>query len=263
MRLQALEERLLRTALLVLALCIGLSAYASELVFDAASIKPSPPLRAIRGPFYFGPRGGPGTDDAGRYSCDFCDVAALVSQAFEVPDYQIFSANRLPEDRFHVVATIPAATTREQFRTMLQNLLVERFKLTVHRESREMQMFRLVVASGGPKLKAHVATSKDTIEPTGHVPGFHYRLQGRTMEDFRRVVEGQLRKPVTDATGLNGQYDFDLWWTTNYLDADAGNATDAPTIYSAIQSVGLKLEARKGQIEVVVIDHVEKSPTEN
>jgi uncharacterized protein (TIGR03435 family) len=62
----------------------------------------------------------------------------------------------LPETRFHIVATIPQGATREQFRQMLQNLLADRFQLTVHRETREMETLRLVVGAGGPKLKAYV-----------------------------------------------------------------------------------------------------------
>ncbi len=83
------------------------------------------------------------------------------------------------------------------------------------------------------------------------------------MSDFSKVIEGQLRSPLTDATGLTGKYDFDVWWTTSHMDADAPATTDSPTIFSAIQSLGLKLESRKGPVEVVVVDHVEKLPTEN
>jgi len=96
----------------LLAFCAGLLAQTSEPVFEAASIKPSPPLDSSRGPIYVGPKGGPGTDDPGRYSCTFCDVATLVSQAFDVPEYRLVNANRLPADRFHIVATIPAGTRK-------------------------------------------------------------------------------------------------------------------------------------------------------
>lgn len=76
------------------------------------------------------------------------------------------------------------------------------------------------------------------------------------MTDFARAIAGQLRQPVTDATGLTEKYDFELWWTPD-------DSPDGPTLISAIQSLGLNLESRKGPVEVVVIDHVEKSPTEN
>lgn len=76
------------------------------------------------------------------------------------------------------------------------------------------------------------------------------------MAEFAQFVEGYLGGPVTDATGLSGNYDFDIFFTTD-LDVDA------PSLRSAIQSAGLKLESRKGPVEVIVVDHVEKTPTEN
>jgi uncharacterized protein (TIGR03435 family) len=244
------------------------SASASELSFEIASIRPAPStIDSSHGPVVVGPKGAPGTEDPGRYSCNYCDVSELVSQAYDVPEYRIFSGNRLPEDRFHIAATMPAETTREQFRVMLQNLLADRFKLRVHHESREMQMFRLLVSSGGSKLKAHVEGASSTAEGQNEMrkraPGFYYKVQAKSTADFTRVVEGQLHKPVTDATGLDGKYDFDIWWTADYMDAEPLVAPDSPTIYSAIRSLGLKLEPHKGQVDVLAVDHVEKMPTEN
>ena len=254
--------RALRTASITLVLCTGLCA--SELAFEVASIRPSPPLDGSHGPIYVGPKGGPGTEDPGRYWCSFCDVSGLISQAYDVPEYRIFSAYRLPDNRFHIAATLSPETTREQFRVMLQNLLADRFKLSLHHESREMRMYRLVVSPGGPKLKAHVEGGASKTENPQEIrkrpAGFYYKAQGKTMADFVKVVEGQLGKPVTDATGLNEKYDFDIWWTAD-LNADA--ATDLPTIYTAIQSLGLKLDMHKGNVDVIVIDHMQRLPTEN
>ncbi len=150
---------------------------------------------------------------------------------------------------------------------MLQNLLAERFKLTAHRESREMQSFRLIVAAGGPKLKPHVDGAPLAVEDRSKIKnrpaGTYYKVQGKTLGDFAKLVEGYFRKPVTDATGLPGTYDFDIWWVADDLNADAPSATDAPTLRSAIQSLGLKLDSRKGPVEVVVVDHAEKLPTGN
>jgi uncharacterized protein (TIGR03435 family) len=250
-----------------LVFCAGLLAQTSDPAFDAASIKLSPPMDSSHGPIWVGAKGGPGTDDPGRYSCTFCTVSGLISDAYDVPDYRLASSIRLPADRFHVEAAIPAGTTKEQFRSMLQSLLAERFKLAVHTESREMQTFRLIVAPGGPKLSTHVdgepLEAAKTSRNRNRAPGYYYQLQGRTVGDFAKLVEGQLRRPVTDATGLNGKYDFDVWWTTDDLNADAQAPTDAPTLRSVIQSLGLKLESRKESVEVVVVDRVERLPTEN
>jgi len=250
-----------------LVFCAGLIAQTSEPVFEAASIKPSPPLDSSQGPIYFGPKGGPGTDNPRRYQCTFCNVSELLSQAYDVPEYRLLSTNRLPADRFHIVATIPPETTKGQFRQMLQNLLAERFKISVHRESREMQMFRLVVGSGGPKLKVHVEGDPVVVEDRSKIknraPGIYYKVQGKTFGDCLKVVEAQLRHPVTDATGLTGTYDFDLWWTSDDMNTDSFATPETPTLRSAIQSIGLRLESRKGLVEVVVVDHVEKVPTGN
>ena len=133
---------------------------------------------------------------------------------------------------------------------MLRNLLAERFRLAVHHESREMPTFRLVVAPGGPALKAHVegvpAARVDKTKPINGAAGIAYRVQGKTIAEFAKVVEGQLRRPVTDATNVAGKYDFDLWWSTEDLAADAASApSDALTLRTAIQSLGLKLETQK------------------
>jgi uncharacterized protein (TIGR03435 family) len=250
-------QAVMRTALAWLVCCIG-CAQTPEPQFDAASIKPSGPIQ----PGHFvGCKGGPGTDDPGRFTCGFTDLSGLIEDAYDIPYYRLSATNRLPETRFHLIATIPSGTSKEQFQRMMQNLLAERFKLEVHRESRETQMFRMVVGAGGPKLKPYVegepANVEDEKSLRTRTPGFYYHVQGKTMADFARLVSVQLGKPVTDATGLNGKYDFDLWWTFDEP------PSDGPTMLSAIQSAGLKLESYKGQVEFVVVDHAEKMPAEN
>jgi uncharacterized protein (TIGR03435 family) len=142
---------------LLLLICVASMAQTSDQAFDAASIRPSPPFDTSRREFNFGPGGGPGTANPGRYSCYFCTVSQLTGLAYGLPEHRIFSARRLPEDRFDIIATVPAgAATREELRIMLQRLLAERFKLAVRHESRETRTFRLVVGRGGPKLTAHV-----------------------------------------------------------------------------------------------------------
>jgi uncharacterized protein (TIGR03435 family) len=227
--------------------------------FDVATIKPSPSLESMHGRFFMGPRGGPGTPDPGRYWCEFCDAALLVSFAYDVPQYRIVNATRLPSDRYHIEATVAAGATHEQFRAMLRNLLAERFQLAAHTERREMSTYRLVVGAGGPKLKEHVDGAPpprdDPSKP--RIPGISFRQQGKTITEFARVLEGQMRAPVVDATGLTTKYDFDIAWTLT-------DDTDSPlpNIFGAILTLGLKLESSKGALDCVIVDHVEK-PTQN
>jgi uncharacterized protein (TIGR03435 family) len=250
----------MRAALALLVCCGGFAQTAGP-QFDVASIKPSGP---IENGHFVGYRGGPGTEDPGRYTCTYCDLGMLVESAYEIPYYRLSSTNRLPETRFHVVATVPEGSTPEQFHQMLRNLLADRFQLAVHRETREMETLRLVVAASGLKLKPYVEGEPAIIEDEKsfrtRAPGFYYRVQGRTMRDFADLMSGQLGKPVTDATGLNGKYDFDVWWS---VDLDTRSTTDAPTPEAAIRSLGLKLEPRKGPVEFIIVDHAEKMPSEN
>jgi uncharacterized protein (TIGR03435 family) len=233
--------------------------------FEVASIRASPPIDTSSGPLSFGPRGGPGTGDPTRYTCNFCSISEIVSQAYNLPEYRVLSARRLPTDRFHIVANVSAGATRDQFRVMLQNLLADRFGLRAHRELREMETFRLLRSPGVFKLKPHIegAPVETRTDNRQRAPGFYYRVQAKSMADFANVIEGRIRKPVADATGLTGTYDFDVWWALDDLAADSSSDPNSPTMLSVIQSLGLRLNSEKGQVEVVVVDDAKRSPTEN
>jgi uncharacterized protein (TIGR03435 family) len=245
----------MRAALALLASCVGF-AQTPQAQFDAASIKPS---GLIENGSFVGGRGGPGTEDPGRYTCTYCYLSMVITEAYDIPYYRLSGINRLPDRRFHFVATIPRGTTREQFHQMLQNLLAERFKLSVHRETREMETLRLVVADGGPKLKAYVE-GEPPMERKMSGAGMYYQEQGRTMGEFADYASGYFGRPVIDDTGLRGKYDFNIWFN---IDPDTLASTGSPTLPGAIRSLGLKVEPRKGQVEFLVVDHAEKTPTEN
>ncbi len=178
---------------------------------------------------------------------------------------------------FTVSATIPEGTTKEQFLLMKQNLLIERFKLAFHREQKEMQSYELVVAKGGPKMKesagpldpderpARMAERKTDAEgfpvlPPGRVPMMMMLAGGRasaryvaeTMEQFAVSVSMLVHKPVADGTGLTGKYDFMLNWISEGAGPSIGDET-GPTLFRALpEQLGLKLEAKKGLVEVLV-----------
>ncbi len=162
--------------------------------------------------------------------------------------------------RFTIVAKAPPETPVEQLRLMMQKLLAERFHLELHREPRKIAHYELTVAKGGP----HLAEWKPDT-PSGRV----YYGAGRlaynhiTMESFVVLLSRQIKQPVFDRTGLAGFYDIDLEWTPD--DAPPGpNATLKPDLFTAIQrQLGLKLEASKEPLEVLVVDRAEKVPAEN
>jgi uncharacterized protein (TIGR03435 family) len=295
--------------------------------FDAASVKPAtPPVPDGRGRIMMmGQSGGPGTKDPGRIRYPYMSLKNVMMNAYDVKSFQVVGPGWLDTERFDITAVMPPETTKEQFRAMLQNLLSDRFKLTVHRETKELPMYSLVVARNGPKMKesVEIPAGKDDgdlaalppppplpmqpkIGPDGFpilpligggraglffimMPG-RTRLIGQqqTMQDLAGRLTTQLNRPVTDATALQAKYDFTLTFSAEGMNMGmpmpigmapapppGGGGGAAPTaslpegetppdLFAAIQAqLGLKLEAKKGPVELIVIDHVEKTPTEN
>jgi uncharacterized protein (TIGR03435 family) len=166
------------------------------------------------------------------------------------------------------------APSSKQWKGMIQKLVAERFKLTFHRDKRELSVYVLSLAKGGPKL------TKSEGDPNG-LPGLFFRgklgdlgVRNANMADFTGLMQSAvLDRPVVDQTELTGRYDFTLVWTPDDSQfsgmgakipppaADDGKAP--PNLYTAIQEqIGLKLDATKAPADVMVIDHVEK-PSEN
>jgi len=262
--------------------------------FEVASIKPATPLgplgmRADR-------RGGPGTNDPGLYTCQNCPVEWVVSEAYDLQPWEYAGPDWLQHVRFDFAAKVPAGTTKEAFRTMLQNLLADRFRLAVHREKKEMAVYELTVARNGPKFResaprnapdgndgSNLRLDKDGFPILGRgttmaVVSGHARIRSddQPIAWFARMLSGQLQSPVTDGTKLQGKYDFIVSWSIAADGASGGSGGDSgagslrpadlyrEALIGAVQSqLGLKIEKKKGQAEVLVIDHIDKSPIGN
>src|ERR1700722_10609921 len=158
-----------RICLMAFTGCLVYSQTADKpLTFDVASVKPAtPPTPDGRGMIMMaGPSGGPGTKDPGRIHYPFMSLKNILMSAYDVKNFQIVGPAWLDTERFDITATMPPDTTKEQFRAMLQNLLADRFKMTVHRETKELPMYSLVVAKVGPKMleSAAVPAPKDEAE---------------------------------------------------------------------------------------------------
>ncbi len=283
-----------------------------HLSFDAASVKPSAReaagapdengmviVRKQPGAFR---SGGPGTNDPGRIHYPNTILRSLLVEAYGAARFQIQGPAWLDEDRFDIDATMPPQTTREQFHLMLQNLIAERFKMAVHRETREFSGYALVVAKGGAKLKESVEvaggqagatpqaaanTGRPAVGPDGfpvslpagrggrggdNIPGafgpngWKMFFQRKTMGSLANYLRERLERPVTDATGLTSKYDFSLTFLPEDWPAPpaGGRYPPAPDLFAALQTqLGLKLVARKIAAEVIVIDHIERTPTAN
>jgi uncharacterized protein (TIGR03435 family) len=135
---------------------------------------------------------------------------------------------------------------------MLQHLLAERFGLVFHREVRQFSAYALVVAKNGPKLHASEAPegSYRFRAQGGHAEGFSISMG--MLADRLSKPDFQLDRKVVDFTELKGTFDLKLDWSA-----------EGPSIFTAIQELGLKLEARKVPLEVFVVDRVSRVPTAN
>lgn len=220
------------------------------LIFDAASVKPLSALPVTAGRKGGRGPGGPGTADPGRIHYAAIRLKDLIINAYGVKDFQIVGPDWLNDDgektRFAIDATMPPSTTKEQLRLMLQNLLADRFKLEIHRETRDLPKYSLTVARNGIKMKESVESQPpgpEAASPPRGGPGresldqygfpiFPRRPEGgawtllingrgrlgvdrATIQDLvNALMNSHLRSLVTDDTGLKGKYDFLLTYAT-------------------------------------------------
>jgi uncharacterized protein (TIGR03435 family) len=148
----------------------------------------------------------------------------------------------------------------KQFQAMLRKLLAERFGLVTHTEQRELSVYALTLAKGGPKLTPSKGDpnglpNDDDTENAGQAT---VRMNNTTMREFALDLLFHTDRPIVDRTGLTGRYDFQLKWTFDDARAPT-NGSAAPSLFTAIQEqMGLKLEAVKAPVDVMVIDKVER-----
>lgn len=207
--------------------------------FEVASVKVSAPLPA--GVMMFRMGGGPDSTDPGRVTYSGVNLKTLVARAYRVKEYQVEGPQWLDGERYDIMATIPQGSSKEQVDLMLQNLLADRFKLTLHHESKPLAVYTLSVAKGGPKLKevdpAALAAATPPPLPPGAAPppppppggrggpmpvggmrmmlGFsNRRLSGAmTLTRLCATLSNFIDRPVIDLTELKGTYEIDLAWT--------------------------------------------------
>jgi len=267
--------------------------------FDVASIKPNHTGDG---------RVGIGMQPGGRFTANNVTVKMLITIAYGIRDHQLSGLPGWAEsERYDISAKpenaeglappaddkIPSEaemqTRQEKMRAMMQDLLADRFGLKIHRETKEMPVYALVVAKNGPKLEESKEGAPDIVDFGG---------RGRGPDDVKQIRRGpmirmgrgqfagqEMRMPmlveqlsritgrnVIDKTGLTGKYDIKLNWTPDESQAglgggpdgahgpEAASADSAPPLFIAIQEqLGLKLESQKGPVEVVVVDHIAKA----
>jgi uncharacterized protein (TIGR03435 family) len=189
-----------------------------------------------------------------------------IEHAYDVVEWQISGPAWILSERFDVIAKPPAGTSSDQFEVMMQNRMAERFKLQIHREQRERAVYVLVVAKAGLKAMSAAADGKASTKWSRD----HISAQHMPMAQFAERLSRVADRPVVDSTGLQGAFDFELKWTPENAEAKPvenarGPITDAPpSLFTAIEEqLGLKLEPRKAPVEILVVDHAEKVPSEN
>jgi len=254
--------------------CGCVLAFAQTARFEVVSVKPAAPdARGMRC------TGGPGTSDPGLLRCDNYSLSFLVMMAYNLRSFQLAAPSWMDSARYDVVAKIPPGADRRQFGLMQQRLLAERFGLQAHFEKKDMTVYELTVAKGGPKLKESQEPAAEKPEAAWRPPAFgppvrtmaRVNLTGESMADLANFLSNQLGQPVMDATGLRGRYDYALSFLMEPGGRAAGpEAADgsAPefgvSLIDAVRDeLGLRLEKKKGQAEVMVVDHAEKVPVEN
>jgi uncharacterized protein (TIGR03435 family) len=240
--------------LFVVFVVLGVTPFA-QVKFDAASVKANtniadnPSLRLMPG---------------GGITASHIPARTYVSLAYQLQGY--FQLANAPDwttnTYFDVQAKPAAAATREETFAMLQALLRDRFHLQVHRESRQLEGYALVVLRSGhlgPNLQSSTVDCEKAFTTTprcreGRIMAGSLKGVGVSLFPLVQVAMGEVQAPVIDATQLTGPFDIDLRWST-----EATPTGDTPSLFTAVQEqLGLKLERKRVPVEMLVIDHIER-----
>jgi bla regulator protein BlaR1 len=207
----------------------------------------------------------------------------LIEQAYDIRPDLIYGLPQWADDAHYDltaktldpdVKTLDKLTESQQ-QAMLAAVLVSRFQLHVHDETKEMPVYNLVVAQGGSKLKPTAWTDEKTVPKgadSGLPPGsmrtssdaLNAKLEATsiTVPALADTLSSQLSRTVIDKTGVTGKYDIALKWMSDHATMSATTNSDeaaAPPLFKALEEqLGLKLEATKGPVRTVVVDHIER-----
>ncbi len=200
----------------------------------------------------------------------------MLLRGYPLPDYQYVLPDWVAADRgalgYDVTVTFPAGTSDERLQLMFQDLLTTRFGLKVHWETRDVRAFEVRASEQGPKLSKAVNPAPPTDFPKYSAKAqngeWHMSSQlgeapsGLTIAGFLQVIDGLriLDRPLIDATGMKGYYDIDL---TAPAEAPA-NRPDPSELLSALdKQLGLKATLKTLPLRILIIDHMDRTPTGN
>ncbi len=232
---------------LVLLVTFVVAICAQPPVFEAAAIKSLPP--EALGHVHM-------NSDGNIVNYSSAGLKDMIAVAYRIGKDRISGPAWLDSEMYAVNARVPDGASQGQVPEMLQALLRDRFGLVVHRESKEMPVLVLVVAKGGPKMKAAegVTGCSDNGNDKGNVLACHSAIS-----NLLPVLSGRMRSPVIDKTGLNGVYEINMQW-----DRDAPDDPPGTSLLEALpKQLGLRLESQKGPVEILIVDSANRVPTPN
>ena len=186
-------------------------------------------------------------------------VSTCIKWAYGVQDRQISGPEWLQSQHYDIIAKADGPATEDEMKLMLRTLLADRFKLSFHRQSKELQSYVMTVAKSGHKLHESVGDGK----PSRQNSAIGSTVKATTLKDFGDFLSGPLQTPVVDMTGLSGKYDFVLDFTPYLPEGEHVMKPDYLNtngiIIAALQGeLGLKLESKKEFVDVLVIEHAER-----
>jgi uncharacterized protein (TIGR03435 family) len=189
-------------------------------------------------------------------------LRSCIRWAYDLKPYQLVGPDWLKDRRFDVIAKAGSEVSEDQLRQMLRALLADRFKLVIHRQSRELAAYALLVGKAPLKLQRKEGDGQGTMTGAGLV----YQAHGVPVSRLANILTSMTKFPVLDMTGLDGVYDFTLDMRPYLPQRQPGDPPlDLVGIASSAmqEQLGLKLESRRAHVEITVVDHAERTPGEN
>jgi len=240
--------------LVVCLFAAGLAGYGQDArpVYEAATIKPN----------VSGSNSSSTNGSKGQVVFTNVSLKRLIERAYDAKPIQVTAASWVEGVHFDITAKYPPDTKPPDRSLMLRRLLEERFGLVTHRETKELPGYSLVVGKGGLKAKT-IETEDSNMNSNGDGRADTLTAKGVTMAQLADYLTRQLGEFVIDGTGLTAKYEFEMRFARDQQ-AAAADPDPAPSIFTALQEkLGLKLQPQKVPVSMVVVDKVEKTPTEN
>jgi uncharacterized protein (TIGR03435 family) len=246
----------LMSGIAVVTLLAGAGRAANPPAFEVASIKPADPGETGPGDIPVNTDRSPGHFIMRNVPLRYC-----LQWAYDLRDYEISGPDWIKsENRYDIVANASGPASDNEMKQMLQTLLTERFQIVMHKETKILDVYALLPGKGTPKLKDPAPTDETSL--AGSPAGLVFTKQPLSRLTF--LLTRRMDRPVLDLTGIKGAYNFTLDVSGLGFNGNPAADTSAPSVFTTVQQdLGLRLQAQKSPVEVLVIDRAEKVPTAN